>query len=105
MGESGRLAVGRGAWRRGPWLSIGRGAERRAPAPLAVGRGSWSGLKFFRGLECGGVFPWFGMTGSAAVARIGFWNRGFSMHGVAWRLACQGMVFSGRAQWGELPGC
>ena len=32
------------------------------------------------------------------------------LFGVAWRLACQGMVFSGRwpgrrAQWGELPGC
>ena len=54
----------------------------------------------------------WGRRSGAAVARIGFWNHGFSscFFGVAWRLACQGMVFSGRwpgrrAQWGELPGC
>ena len=72
---SGALAVDRAAW---------------APAPLAVGRGAWSGLKFFRGLECGRVFPWFGMPGSAAVASCFFWRglaSSLSRHGFQWSLA------------------
>ena len=107
VGQGVGHAVGRTVRRN--WLlgSVGRvrapccWARCLASGALAVDRARWlSG-----GLERGGVFPWFGMTGSAAVAS-GFsscflWRglaSSLSRHGFQWSLAGpSGTV--GRAPW------